>query len=62
MDKLPVHKEYQANTAFCQGPGLGLFQFHGMPFGLSGTPASFQHLMDKICRECRLSPPILMMS
>ena len=47
--QLPVHKEDQAKTAFCPGPGLGLFQFCRMPFGLSGVPALFQRLMDKIC-------------
>ena len=49
--QLPVHKEDQAKTTFCPGPGLGLFQFRRMPFGLSGAPASFQRLMDKICRD-----------
>ena len=49
--QLPVHKEDQMKTAFCPGPGLGLFQFRRMPFGLSGAPASFQRLMDKICHD-----------
>jgi len=49
--QLPVHKEDQMKTAFYPGPGLGLFQFHRMPFGISGAPASFQRLMDKICRD-----------
>ena len=48
--QLPVHKEDQLKTAFCPGPGLGLFQFRRMSFGLS-APASFQRLMDKICHE-----------
>ena len=38
-------------TAFCPGPGLGLFQFCRMPFGLSGAPSSFQRLMDKLFRD-----------
>ena len=37
-------------TAFCPGPGLGLFQFRLMPFGLSGVAGSFQRLMNKVFR------------
>ena len=49
--QLPVHVNDQAKTAFCPGPGQGLFQFCKMPFGLSGAPASFQRLMDTILRD-----------
>ena len=48
--QLPIHEEDRPKTAFSPGPGLGLFQFCRMPFGLSGAPSSFQHLMDKVCR------------
>ena len=48
--QLPVHPEDQTKTAFSPGPGMGLFQFRRMPFWLSGAPASFQRLMDKVCR------------
>ena len=34
--QLPVAPEDQAKTAFCPGPGMGLYQFHHMPFGLIG--------------------------
>jgi len=27
---------------------MGLYEFCGMPFGLTGAPRSFQHLMDKV--------------
>ena len=48
--QLPVNPQDREKTAFCPGPGMGLFQFHRMPFGLSGAPSSFQRLMDKVLR------------
>ncbi len=48
--QLPVNPDDVAKTAFCPGPGMGLFQFRRMPFGLAGAPGSFQRLMDKIFR------------
>ena len=49
--QLPVHANDQPKTAFCPGPGFGLFQFCRMPFGLSGAPSSFQRLMNTICSD-----------
>jgi len=40
--QLPVAEADQPKTAFCPGPGMGLYQFCRMPFGLSEEPASFQ--------------------
>ena len=46
--QVPVWPGDQEKTAFCPGPGMGLYEFCCMPFGLSGAPGSFQRLMDKI--------------
>jgi hypothetical protein len=48
--QLPVNKSDQEKTAFCPGPGIGLYQFCRMPFGLTGAPSSFQRLMDTVLR------------
>lgn len=48
--QLPVNPEDCYKTAFCPGPGMGLFQFQRMPFGLTGAPSSFQRLMNQIFR------------
>lgn len=44
----PSCKEY---TAF-QVPGLGLFHYTVLPFGLHGAPATFQRLMDIVLQDC----------
>ena len=49
--QLPLAPEDQAKTAFCPGPGMGLYQFRCMPFGLTGAPGSFQRLMDSLLRD-----------
>ena len=46
--QLLVSPNDREKTAFCPGPGMGLYEFCRMPFGLSGVPSSFQRLMDKI--------------
>ena len=48
--QLAVNPQDKEKTAFCPGPGMGLFQFCRMPFGLSGAPSSFQRFMDTIFR------------
>ena len=45
---MPVSPNNREKTAFCPGPGIGLYEFCRMPFELSGAPSSFQRLMDKI--------------
>ena len=48
--QLPLHPDDYEKTAFSPGPGMGLYHFKRMPFGLTGAPGSFQRLMDKIMR------------
>ena len=49
--QLPVNPADRCKTVFCPRPGLGLFQFCRMSFGLSGAPGSFQRLMDTLFRD-----------
>ena len=46
--QMPVNTDDHEETALCPGPGMGLFKFKRMPFGLSGSPSSFQRFMDKV--------------
>ena len=48
--QMPVHPDHNEKTAFCPGPGMGLFQFCRIPFGLAGAPSSFQCMMDNVLR------------
>ena len=48
--QMSVNPTDREKTAFCPGPGMGLFQFRQMPFGLAGAPSSFQRLMNQIFR------------
>ena len=48
--QVPITPEDQAKTAFSPGPGMGLFEFLRLPFGLTGSPGTFQRLMDRVLR------------
>ncbi|KHJ41621.1 zinc knuckle [Trichuris suis] len=54
--QLPIHPDDRHKTAFCPGPGLGVFEFCRMPFGLCGSHSSFQRLMDTVLRGLSLDP------
>jgi len=46
--QVAVRRRDREKTAFCPGPGMGLFEFARMPFGLCNAPATFQRLMDRV--------------
>jgi len=45
--QIPLEKGSRELTAFTV-PGKGLFQFTRMPYGLTGAPATFQRLLDRL--------------
>lgn len=45
--QIPLAKESREITAFSV-PGKGLYHFTRMPYGLTGAPATFQRLLDKL--------------
>ena len=45
--QVPLSRKSREITAF-RVPGKGLFHFRVMPYGLTGAPATFQRLIDKI--------------
>ena len=48
--QVPVAEKDRHKTAFSPGPELGLFEFCRLLFGLSGSPGTFQLLMDKVLK------------
>lgn len=45
--QIPLHSDSKPVTAFTV-PGIGLYQFKRLPFGLHSAPATFQRLLDNI--------------
>ena len=41
---------------FCSGPGMGLYQFTRMPFGLAGTPCSFHTCVGQVFPGAGVAP------
>ena len=48
--QIPVRECDKEKTAFSPGPGMGLFEFNVLPFGLTGGPSAFQRTMNKVLR------------
>ena len=40
-------------TAFCPGPGYGLWEFTRMPYGLTGATQTCQRGLDNILQDCK---------
>ena len=48
--QLPINPDDRYKTAFTPGPGMGLYEFVCMPFGVCNGPSSFQRLMETVLR------------
>ena len=48
--QLPIHPDDRYKTAFTPGPGMGLYEFVCMPFGVCNCPSSFQRMMESVLR------------
>ena len=47
--QVPIHPEDWPKTAFSPGPGMGLYQFNCMPFGLTGGLPAHSSDSWKLC-------------
>ena len=50
--QFPMHQLSIEKTAFCPGPGYGLWEFLVMPYGLTGATQTCQRGLDEIFCEC----------
>lgn len=55
--QIPLEQSSQEKTAFCV-PGMGLFEFVVMPFGLSNSPQMLQRTMERILGLDLLNGPV----
>ena len=51
--QFPMEKSSTEKTAFCPGPGYGLWKFNVMPYGLTGATQTCQRGLDKVLKECK---------
>ena len=51
--QFPMDKDSVEKTAFCPGPGYGLWEFLVMPYGLTGATQTCQRGLDKVLKDCK---------
>ena len=51
--QFPMERSSIEKTAFCPGPGYGLWEFTVMPYGLTGATQTCQRGLDKVLKDCK---------
>ena len=51
--QFPMDSKSIEKTAFCPGPGYGLWEFTVMPYGLTGATQTCQRGLDKVLKDCK---------
>ena len=51
--QFPMQPQSVEKTAFCPGPGYGLWEFTRMPYGLTGATQTCQRGLDNILQDCK---------
>ena len=51
--QFPMEESSIEKTAFCPGPGYGLWEFTVMPYGLTGATQTCQRGLDKVLKDCK---------
>ena len=51
--QFPMEEGSIEKTAFCPGPGYGLWEFTIMPYGLTGATQTCQRALDHILKSCK---------
>lgn len=51
--QFPMSDRSMEKTAFCPGPGYGLWEFTVMPYGLTGATQTCQRGLDEVLKDCR---------
>ena len=51
--QFPMSESSIEKTAFCPGPGYGLWEFTVMPYGLTGATQTCQRGLDAVLKDCK---------